>query len=333
MNRITTSWMTFLGVWMVMRLLVNPAQANLLVNGRFDTPDIGGCFTTFTNTPSGFGWIILPAGSFGVDLIDGAQVGQACWDGIGGTDNPDGIDQSLDIDGATSIIQSFATVVGQSYELRLFYSRNSRFTSVPRTGFVTITGNNPLISETLIHNIPNSPTDMQWRLFSRIFIADSNITTLTIQGDDANGFEGFVVDNVTVSPTTCGDQVVTIVGTHDNDLLIGTGNDDVIHGLDGDDIIYALGGNDTICGGSGNDVLLGGSGNDWLSGGPGRDALLGESGRDQLFGGGGNDYLNGGSGDDSLNGGSGIDVCDGGPPSVGDTAHSSCDPTLVLNVP
>jgi len=149
--------------------------------------------------------------------------------------------------------------------------------------------------------------------------------------DNAGTLAYYIVEYAT--PVPCGGLDATIVGTDGPDLLRGSAGNDVIAGLGGDDVLYGLGGDDILCGGDGNDVLLGGSGKDRLFGGAGRDALFGEAGNDQLFGQGGNDYLNGGGGDDVLNGGSGIDVCDGGPHSAGDTAHPSCEPALVLNVP
>ncbi|HEX9819058.1 MAG TPA: Calx-beta domain-containing protein [Methylomirabilota bacterium] len=174
---------------------VDDLAANLLNNGRFDTPDIAGCFTNFTSAPAGFGWVI--DGSLGIDVVNGRADG--CWDGIGGTRNPDGIDQSIDIDGDSSISQRVSTVPGQSYELTLFYSRNPRLTSAPRRGVVTVEGNSTLVSETLVHDVPNSTSDMNWLPFSTVFVADSTVTTLSIGGDASNGTEGFVVDNVTLA--------------------------------------------------------------------------------------------------------------------------------------
>ena len=105
----------------------------------------------------------------------------------------------MDIDGASRISQVFASMPGQRYQVSLFCSRNPLFTSVPRTGFVTVTGNSTLVSKNLVHDVPNSATHMNWQEFSTTFVADSAATTLTIQGDAPNGAEGFAVDNVNIS--------------------------------------------------------------------------------------------------------------------------------------
>ena len=103
------------------------AQQNLIVNGGFDVPDIitdlPPGFQTFNESPAGFGWTIVSDGTpnqfattgfLGVDLID------RLWSGIGGTSNSDGFDQSVDIDGESSISQTFSTVIGREYTLEFF---------------------------------------------------------------------------------------------------------------------------------------------------------------------------------------------------------------------
>jgi hypothetical protein len=155
-----------------------------------------------------------------------------------------------------------------------------------------------------------------------------------------------------------GDDVIYGLGGYDvlcggpgNDLLWGGAGRDRLFGQDGDDVLrggsgagYLVGGpgrdillggagKDQIFGQEGEDVLFGGGGADRLAGGPGRDTLFGGLGKDRLFGGADNDYLYGGADDDALYGGSGRDICDGGPHSAGDTADTSCEPALLLNVP
>jgi hypothetical protein len=184
------------------------AAASLILNGDFDTPDVSGRFTTFNTAPAGFGWTITSDGTpdprsttgiIGVDVINSE------WVGISGTVNPDGIDQSLDIDGSSRISQSLSTVVGLTYTFGFHYSHN--FNTSSSLGTVVVEGASLLISETLIHDTQNSPSDMQWDLFFSTFVADSEITNLTIQGDATNSVSGFVVDNVDVKFPPCRNQV------------------------------------------------------------------------------------------------------------------------------
>jgi uncharacterized repeat protein (TIGR01451 family) len=187
---------------------------NLISNGRFDTPDVSNCFTTLLSSPPGFVWSVIPDGELGVDVVNGARPGLPCWNGASGvTNNPDGIDQSLDIDGASSISQSFATTPGQTYTLMLSYSKNPAFTSAPRRGFVTVTGAGTLVSETLVHDIANSTAIMNWLPFATSFVANSTLTTLTITGDAANGAEGFAVDDVIVIGGTQNRGLLTLMRT------------------------------------------------------------------------------------------------------------------------
>ena len=173
-------------------ILVAPiAQANVILNGGFETPDIGGRFVTYTTAPIGFDWAITGSGGVGVDVINSE------WQGVSGIVNPDGIDQSVDIDFASTLSQSFATAPGQEYSLHFAYSHN--FNAAQSTGHVDVTGVTNLLSATLIHDIPNTQSNMEWLSFDSLFIADSSTTTLTFTGEFSNGNLGFVIDDVMVN--------------------------------------------------------------------------------------------------------------------------------------
>ncbi len=167
------------------------SYANLIMNGDFETPDISGRFLTLTSEPLGFGWTIEGSGGFGVDIVNTE------WQGISGTSNSDGIDQSVDIDFASTLTQSFSTTPGETYFLEFAYSHN--FNRGASTGNVDITGVGNLFSTTLTHDIQNSQQDMQWIFFRDSFIADGTSTTLTFTGEFDNNVFGFAVDDVSVS--------------------------------------------------------------------------------------------------------------------------------------
>lgn len=178
----------------------NRAHAALIVNGHFDTPDVTGSFVTFNAAPAGFGWSMFSDGtpnSTATTNILGVDVINTLWVGTGGTTNPDGIDQSLDIDRTSSIWQSFATSVGTSYILEFSYSHN-RF-AASASGRVSVDGASSLISEDLVHSLPVTIGNMNWVTFTQSFVADSDMTTLKFEGNIANNNLGFVVDNISVT--------------------------------------------------------------------------------------------------------------------------------------
>ena len=179
----------------------NANQQNLILNGDFNTPDISASYETLNVAPPGFGWTIVSDGRshapsttnvMGVDIVN------TFWVGEGQIVNPDGVAQSLDIDGMSSISQSFTTTPGQSYSVEFLFSHH--FLRQSSSGTLTVEGNVALLSETLLHDIPNAQADMQWSRFTRTFEADSELTTLTIQGKAENDGFGFAVDDIRVSP-------------------------------------------------------------------------------------------------------------------------------------
>ena len=91
-------------------------------------------------------------------------------------------------------------------------------------------------------------------------------------------------------------DIITIIGTNDNDHLVGTDSKDKIIGDGGDDTILAGLGNDLVYGDGdyyieniGNDIIYGGEGNDYIYGGLGNDFISGDNGADVLDGNHGSD--------------------------------------------
>ena len=190
-------FLTLVGLVCVYPTTGAAAQAgNLIKNGSFSTPDITTTsFITRTSAPAGFEWdiVLAPGNGFGVDQI------ASLWVGTGGPVNSAGHDQSVDIDFDNAISQDFATTPGVSYGLSFFYSHNIAGSSA--SGNVTVTGNSVLVSQSLLHNTPNSAALMEWTQFSATFVADSTTTNLTIAGVGGNLTLGFVVDDVVVART------------------------------------------------------------------------------------------------------------------------------------
>ncbi len=132
------------------------------------------------------------------------------------------------------------------------------------------------------------------------------------------------------------DDVVTVNGTANTDLIDGQAGSQVLNGGAGDDVLFGEAGNDTLDGGLGNDTLNGGTGIDTVlytdatagvtvnlatgsaTGGAGTDILTaienvtGSNFDDVLVGTTGNNVMNGGAGNDTITGGLGTDTLTGG---------------------
>lgn len=108
-----------------------------------------------------------------------------------------------------------------------------------------------------------------------------------------------------------GQDVNSVVGDNENNLIRGTRADDRVVALSGNDFVRGQRGKDQLLGGEGNDALLGGRGDDTLQGGTGQDILIGGRNADILLGGSGRDLMIGGSGNDLLLGGGGRDTLRG----------------------
>ena len=211
---------------------------NLILNNSFDAPDVvDQPFQTYNVAPPGFEWGIVADNRpiepsedpnfccstpfLGVDVVN------SLWVGTGGTQNADGNDQSVDIDGATSIWQTVSTVPGQRYRLVVHFSSHPTYVGYPfpdavADGVVRIDSSTAIIVRQLRHDTPNLETDMQWRRFEQIFTADGTDTTLTITGDADNLNRGFAVDDISITPTiACSLADLTTQGAGPGDPLFG----------------------------------------------------------------------------------------------------------------
>ena len=150
-------------------VIVTPAYANLILNGGFEAPDIEGYMKTYTSAPAGFDWSIVQGSR--IDHIN------MLWQGVSGTPNPDGYDQSVDIDFDSALSQSFSTTPGTTYRIRFAYSRNR--IALQATGYVDIVGLSNLYSVTLTHDTPFPSEDLVWIYFEDTFTADSSTAQLT----------------------------------------------------------------------------------------------------------------------------------------------------------
>jgi len=124
-------------------------------------------------------------------------------------------------------------------------------------------------------------------------------TTVTITDTVPDRDGATTVPGDTPVATFAGVAYNLVVGTNGDDVLTGVGTveDDAL-GLNGNDVILGFGGNDTLRGVNGDDVLFGGDGHDRLYGDNDDDILVGGDGNDTLYTGAGDDTADGGGGDD-----------------------------------
>jgi hypothetical protein len=205
------------GIWMktcllslTMLLLASTSQANLIVNGNFDTfsivlshdVDFGGWIRYFSppaNTDIA-GWTISGTPSDGapnnVDLVH--TFTYPSFTGSLGS-------QSLDMEGAIGasglIFQSFATTPGAVYHLSFEYANNPMPGPLSSGSMnVLVTGSSTLLNRDVTHT-GSTGLNMNYQLFSQDFTADSTLTTLKFEALTKSGF-GIALDAVSVNPAT-----------------------------------------------------------------------------------------------------------------------------------
>ncbi|NER07238.1 MAG: hypothetical protein F6K17_34005 [Okeania sp. SIO3C4] len=106
-------------------------------NGDFEAVDYIGRYTTYNSqtVPNEFGWSISD---------DFVYLVNSFWSGVSGTTNPDGFDQSLELRPNAILSQTFATQVGQEYELSFWYAHDPHNQQGYAKGSVNLQGNNLL---------------------------------------------------------------------------------------------------------------------------------------------------------------------------------------------
>ena len=162
--------------------LVGTANANLVVDGNFDTPSGGTTFTTYSS-PFG-GWTV--GGS--VDLIGGY------WQA------PPGGGGSVDLDGNSvgSISQVLNLTAGQDYNLSFAFAGNPDGGPTTKDFSVSING---ATSNFSFDTTGASLTTMNFKTASFDFIATGGPTTLSFTSLDtsASPFYGAAIGNVSVT--------------------------------------------------------------------------------------------------------------------------------------
>ncbi len=174
------------------------ASANLLVDGSFESavlPD--GTYQYYEGT-SLYGWAASTGAGDAIEIRNDV-VGKA-QDGT--------YYAELDARHNSSMSQSFATTVGQTYTLSFWYSNRAQsdvYNSVFAGGVV------PVSTQGMSYNVgagdvavptigtANTTADNQWQLYSTTFVATGASTTLSFAATGTSDSWGTSVDNIAVS--------------------------------------------------------------------------------------------------------------------------------------
>jgi Protein of unknown function (DUF642)/PEP-CTERM motif len=185
-------------------LAVSPGRADLIVNGGFENFIIAGTdqnfggFVRYFSPPANTdiaGWTISGTSGGNPNSVD--LVNNSGYPPFAGT-------QSLDMEGAVGasgvIFQSFTTTPGDVYDLSFEYANNPFGSG--GTMNVLVTGTGTLLNQDVTHS-GSTGFNMNYKLFSAAFTADSASTTLQFAAITNSGF-GVELDAVSVNPEAVG---------------------------------------------------------------------------------------------------------------------------------
>jgi hypothetical protein len=174
-------------------LLAVTAQANLIVNGGFEDNNVAAGSWAYFSSASVNGW-------------DGDNI--EIWDSFGGVVAPEGT-QHAELNahpytgGVFSIYQSFATVVGQVYDVSFFYS--ARVNADEKFHF-----NLGSLAALIDDHVVGS-----WNQYTNSFVADSTLSTIRFTTYDTGTYGNFlddVVVNARVNVVESNPLVMLLIG-------------------------------------------------------------------------------------------------------------------------
>lgn len=167
------------------------AATNLIDNGGFETDVVlnpccttvpPGPLTDWTATPN----VNLVNGTFGSNPFQ-----NLAYQGV----------QYLDLvgeGGTGSISQTFATTIGQTYNLTFAYSHNLFDGTPSASAFYSIVGAVSSFSGTVTHS-SGTNSNLNWLIFSQNFVASGTSATLSFVSGLGGDNEGVLFDGIVVS--------------------------------------------------------------------------------------------------------------------------------------
>src|ERR1700743_3434179 len=161
----------------------NPAAANLLTNGDFESPNLGSSGFQF-DTTSIPGWTVTNT----VDLTTSG----CCFAAYSGKQDVDLVGSR----GNGGLTQTFTTIVGQQYEITFAYAHTygaSVFPGGPTitsaSASISVSGAASRLSDSVTDNTVYNGVSPTWHIYTGFFSADSTSTTLEIL-NTAGGYNG-----------------------------------------------------------------------------------------------------------------------------------------------
>ena len=211
----------FLALLVGLIALLGKAQANLIVNGSFEE----GNYT-------GGEWNDIAPGSTDLTGWSNTGIGLINWHNSAAMMNPFDGDKVVDLNNSgngladTGILsQSFATDIGESYELTFYLAGPGTAFPDPRQVQVDIAGIQQIFSQAASPN-----TALEWGTETLTFTAIESTTTLAFTSVNGAGYWGPLLDGVSVNaipePSTlvtlaCGAAVMLVVGRRHMKRLVG----------------------------------------------------------------------------------------------------------------
>ena len=168
--------------------MAHPASAaSLLVNGDFESGPVV--------NPSGYTTVL---GGDSISIPGWTVLGNSV-DYIGNYWQPESGTHSIDLSGNApgGLSQSFATTIGQRYDVAFWYAGNPD-SSANKTGTATVSAAGGITVNLFYPQFIGTKANMVWLPMTYSFVATAATTTLTFLSTTGTAF-GLALDNVSVS--------------------------------------------------------------------------------------------------------------------------------------
>lgn len=176
----------------LLTIVGNAAQANVISNGSFETPDTSTIIVVGAGDPTITNWTV---GLIGVDLVDAAGNGFVSGAAADG-------EQYLDLDGSPgpgSISQTFATTPATQYTLTFDYANNYTTPGTAQALVQVADGANTYLSNVISHNT-SVAGNLDWTSYPAFtFTAQQATTTLSFMSMSGGVFGGILLDKIEIN--------------------------------------------------------------------------------------------------------------------------------------
>ncbi|QDT75967.1 DUF642 domain-containing protein [Lacipirellula limnantheis] len=176
----------------LLTIVGNAAQANVISNGSFETPDTSTIIVVGAGDPTITNWTV---GLIGVDLVDAAGNGFLSGAAADG-------EQYLDLDGSPgpgSISQTFATTPATQYTLTFDYANNYTTPGTAQALVQVADGATTYLSNVISHNT-SVAGNLDWTSYPAFtFTAQQATTTLSFMSMSGGVFGGILLDKIEIN--------------------------------------------------------------------------------------------------------------------------------------